>query len=129
MAKPAAEVLKRIEDLLARASDAGATEEERRTSAVIAAKMMREHGITLGVASAPSSPPLEVHHARVQVVIDGARSVVEVAAAGRDGLTKALGFDVFAFAQGLLRDRVQAELEVAIKRAPRPRAKRAKRPK
>jgi len=41
-------VLARINALLARAADAGATEEERRTSAVIAARLMKEHGVTIG---------------------------------------------------------------------------------
>ncbi len=129
MAKPAAEVLKRIEDLLARAADKGATEEERRTSASIAARLMREHDIKIGPPPkeepAPSLPPSP----GVVVAIERARAVGEAVKAGADGLNKALGFDVFSFAQGLLRERVQAELEGALRqRAPvRARGRTSKR--
>jgi hypothetical protein len=45
----------RIQALLARASDPGASEEEQRTSAAIAVKLMRKHG--LGVAPPAAAEP------------------------------------------------------------------------
>jgi hypothetical protein len=125
MAKP--EIVAKVQALLARAADPGASEEERRTSGVIAAKLIREHGITFGSApssrsSPPSSAPLEgMTHVRLERVIGGVKSVVEV-------MSQGLGFDVLDFAQGLLRERVQSTLETAIKAtaapsSPRPRAR------
>lgn len=132
MAKPVEEVAKRIEDLLARAADPGASEEERRTCGVIAARLMREHGIRL----APMGPPPRSSEAppplpeRVTLMLENARSVGEAVRVGADGLNKALGFDVFGFAQNLIRERVQQELQGAITAPPasrtRPRAKRRK---
>ncbi len=113
-------VLQRIQALLARAADPGATEEERRTSGVIAARLIREHGIELGAPPPTAPAPDAPDGARV---VDRFRSVVEVATAGRAGLDQALGFDLFGFAQTLLRDRLQSELERAIKAPAKPRAK------
>lgn len=42
-----ANVIQRIEALLARAGDAGASEEEARTSAVIAARLIKKHGVQM----------------------------------------------------------------------------------
>ncbi len=54
----------KVRALLARAADAGASEEERRTSAVIAAKLMREHGIAVGE---PAPPPMDARPLRAAV--------------------------------------------------------------
>ncbi len=127
MAKP--EIIKRVNDLLARAADAGASEEERRTCAAIAARLIREHGISVGAAEAhdvEASPPGAT---RVHAVIDHARSVVDIAKSARAGLDSAFGFDVFGYAQNLLRERAQAEITAVMTSTPRrarPRA-RAKR--
>jgi len=143
--KPIAEVLERVRSLLARAVDPGASEEERRTSAAIAARLMREHGIELGVKppapepaadarpSAPSSPAAArvvdaftsavntCRAAAATVDVEGAKQAIGV-------VSQVLGFDVLDFAQTLLRERVQGALEGAIKapapRAARPRARR-----
>ncbi len=48
----------KITALLARANDPGATEEERRTSASLAAKLMSEHGFAPQASPKPPVPPL-----------------------------------------------------------------------
>jgi len=51
----------KVTSLLARANDPGASEEERRTSATLAAKLMQEHGLTPQRAATPpltKAPPV-----------------------------------------------------------------------
>lgn len=52
----------KIRALLAKATDPGTTEEERRTSASMAAKLAKEHGFVLQPAAkvAPPPPPAKV---------------------------------------------------------------------
>ncbi len=125
MAKSLDEIKKRVAALLARAADEGASEAERRTSAVIAAKLMREHKLSVGAGEVPPAAELaSMTRAHLEVVVNGARTVVDVMSAG-------LGFDVFAFAQNLLRERVQGALAAAVaappSKAKKPRAKARKR--
>lgn len=117
--KTRAEIIARVRTLLAKATDPGAPEEERRTSASIAAKLMREHGIGIGEPAPAAAPPVEPlqpqTRARVNVVVNGVRTMVDVASQG-------LGFDVGSFVQDLLRDRVQGALRDAVQPV-RPRAR------
>ena len=118
------DILKRVHALLALAADKGATEEERRTAGATAARLIREHGIAVGApASSPAEGMTGLTSVRVQAVIGGVRSVVEVVSSG-------LGFDVAAFAQGLLRERLQGAMQDALKTpapaTPRTRARKRK---
>ncbi len=117
-------IIERVRALMARAADPGATEEEQRTSAHIAAKLCREHGLSigdLGEAPAPAMPPQGVSRARAEIVLDGVRTVVE-----RFGTTASdvLGFDVFGFARELARERAKEALTTVLRpRKVRPRAR------
>lgn len=124
--EPTEAIRRRVEALLAKAADDGASEEERRTSAVIAARLMREHGIGVSMGGAAASPPPSpapevppIYRARIETVVNGARTVVEAISSG-------VGFDVGAFVQGLARERVQSALTGAFAFSP-PSAKRKKR--
>lgn len=117
---PNPEILKRVRALMARAVDPGATEEEQRTSAHIAAKLCRQHGISLGELGDDDGGP-SVTRTRSEVVIDGVRVVEDVVRAGGAGLESVFGFNVFGFAQELLRERAKETIASAIKKpAPRP---------
>lgn len=120
--------MKRVRALMARATDPGATEEEQRTSAHIAAKLCREHKLELGALrdeheDAGGAP---VQRARAEVVIGGVRTVIETVQRAKPGLDSVLGFDVFAFAQELFRERVKESLTQTI-RAPAPKRRARKR--
>jgi hypothetical protein len=56
MPQPDPKVLEKIRRLLALAGDPGASEEEARTASVAAARLMREHGLSVAPA-ARSAPP------------------------------------------------------------------------
>jgi len=78
-APPEDRILARVRKLLALAADPGASEEERRTSAMVAAKLMREHGIAIGAPppAAPSPVPMS-HPAAAYVPIDAIAIVQNV---------------------------------------------------
>lgn len=117
MADPA--IVKRVRALMARAADPGATEEEQRTSAHIAAKLCREHGISIGELGEPADEPTS-SRARAEVVIGNVRTVVEAVNAG-------VGFDVFGFATGLMQDVIRDRMAAAAAamRTPPPARPRA----
>lgn len=121
---PSPEVVKRVRALMARATDPGATEEEQRTSAHIAAKLCREHGLSIGALGEPAPPAPPLEHARAEVVINGVRTVVETVRSSADA---AFGFDVFAFAQELLRERAKEAITDTLKKPARPAKRRTKR--
>ncbi len=125
-------IVERVRALMARAADPGATEEEQRTSAHIAAKLCREHGLYLGdlgeaAAVGFGHPPPPTSRARAEIVIDGVRTVVE-----RFGTTASdvLGFDVFDFARELARERAKEAITTVLRprKAPRARARARKKP-
>ncbi len=127
MAKPHnPAVVKKVRALFARASDPGASLEEQRTSAHIAVKLCREHGIDiskLGVAEPAAVPPLI--HERAELTVNGVHTVIEVI---RSSATAALGFDPFAFAQELLRERTKEAISATLKKPAPRRPRRARRP-
>jgi hypothetical protein len=79
--------LTRVDSLIARALDAGASEEERRTSAVIACRMIREHrllGRTSDDAAATRGKLCEWwHHGYERGLADGRAEIVIEAVAAR----------------------------------------------
>lgn len=117
MADPA--IVKKIRSLMARATDPGASNEEQRTSAHVAAKLCKEHGIELGELG---EPPI---HERAEFTMNGVRTVIETIRSSRSGLDAVFGFDVFSFAQGILRTRAQEAITEAM-RKPAPRRARPK---
>lgn len=125
---PDPKMVERVRALMARAADPGATEEEQRSSAHIAAKLCRDHGITIGEASAQRGEEEQgVTRVRAEAVVNGVRTVVETISTGRAGLDSALGFDVFGFAQELLRDRAKEAITSAIGKPKKPaRRKRSR---
>lgn len=123
-----AEILAKVRALMARAADPGATVEEQRTSAHVAAKLCREHGIAIGdaVSSAAAEAASPVVTRRAEVVVNGVRTVVETISQGRQPLADALGFDVFAMAQDMLQQRLRDAMTAAIAASPPPRAVRVR---
>lgn len=99
----------KIEALLARASDPAASVEEQRTSAVIAAKLMREHKIVLGgpEATPPAAAP------------DGFRLLDRLLAAQRDPRVRAVVDDPRT--RAVLSDLADRVLDSLLSPKPKPR--------
>ena len=86
-----ADPLARVAALLARAADAGSSEEEARTAAVQAARLMRAHGLRVVAADGRASGerPTVVTPDRVDRAIDIAEDLVDVGAGFLEELRRA----------------------------------------
>ena len=120
--------LEKIRRLLALAADPGASEEEARTASFQAARLMREHGVTLGEAAptaaagaAPASPAgVSVRGVDLRMVLT----------AGRDGLkdvSDVIGVDVMGLVREGLENALRGFLAAAAPPPPPAPAKRARR--
>lgn len=117
-------VLARINALLARAADAGATEEERRTSAVIAARLMKEHGFTIG----GGAPEPQAAEQRIEVGVPDRFRAVLVSVSNDPRVQAA--FDVMSaelseLARGWVRSMAAPSRAVAVRRKPAPKKRAA----